>query len=185
MPFTPFNWYIRVLLLLLCQTSAGTTFLLNTLSDPPNFNPSVDYNKWWPLLPWSPTQNKAMLCPEMPEAYLRFEFNSLRYCTSFHLKLWDRAICLCIYFWDRKYYWFPWHGCVFTHWDYTEKEPSWTESERQSCTSAWWRAELSLSRLLPPPCSELLSCSPSAGWWGSIYCWHKNIRMDYEHTKLQ
>lgn len=94
MPFTPFNWYIWVFLLLLCQSSHGTTCFLKTFSGPLNLNPCVDADKWWPLLPWSPIQSNTTHCPETPEAYLRFAFNSLWYCISFHLQLLDRNFCL-------------------------------------------------------------------------------------------
>lgn len=138
MPFTPLNWYIWVFLLLLCQTSNSTTFLLKTFSDPLNFNPSVDDDKWWPLLPSSPTQNNVILCPEMPKAYLRFEFNSLQYCISFPLKLLDRDFYLFMYlFWGQKNLLVPLTWLCY----YTVKEPLWTESGKRSCASTCWRAE--------------------------------------------
>lgn len=150
----------------------------------PNFNPSVDDDKWWPLLPSSPIQNKAILCPGTPEAYLGLKFNSLSYCISFHLKLLDRDFYLFMYFFggDSKHYWFPWHGCVAARWDNMGKKLLWIKSgKRAAFLPAEGQNHPSL--FLSFPLCAL--CSPAAKWWVSIYCCCNNIFMDCEHRKLQ
>lgn len=131
-PFTPCNWCICIFLLLLCRISKDTTFILKTFSVPLNFSASVEDDKWWPLCPWGPTQNKAILCPAPPEAHLRLEQNLFETAWPSTPVLQQRFLLMYV-FWGQKILLVPLTGLYY----YAAKEPWWVEAgtELHCC---WW-----------------------------------------------